>query len=160
MDTPPPAAVAVEPPPVVCAKCGGTPIETGHVAPLCIACRDTLVRRPLPLWLRILTVCTLLLVIGSTIAGIEPFRAAINLKRGERAEQRQDYATAYAAYQKVPAKYADSTRVLIRLAYAAYHTGHDADLRRILRALEGRSASKAEIADVNHLLDQIRLRGR
>lgn len=139
----------------VCSHCRMLPAETGYTMPLCSRCRDTLSSRPLPMWINLVALGVGVVLIVAFVRFPRSLDAAISYERGERAEHSGNYVKAAAEYQKTVKAYPNSTHALVRLAVADYRSGKLAEAEQILGRLEGRQASKDEIAEIEQIANEL-----
>jgi hypothetical protein len=121
--------------PVVCAGCKSPQVVAGFNTPLCQPCRDTLVKRPLPIWLRVVIGIIGLIVIFSATRLPRELRAAIAFDRGETADSKKDYLMAEGEYKAALDVYPDSNDIIGNLAVSAYRAGDKQESDQYVQAL-------------------------
>jgi hypothetical protein len=109
--------------PAACAQCQSPRIVPGYATPLCEPCRNALVNRPLPLWLKIAAGALAVLMMISAVRIPRELNASLAYERGQIAEQKSDYAAAAKDYQNALLSYPKSVDILGALARAAHRSG-------------------------------------
>ena len=150
--------VAEAPPPFTpapqgCVECHSPMVVPGFATPLCQPCRDRLIRRPIPLWLKIAaSVMGLFLLFALTRVPRE-LSAAVACERGKRAEDAGDHAKSLAEYQKALAYYPDAPEVIRGIATAAFHAGDQKTAVEYANKLIGPTgqADKGDVGLINEI---------
>jgi tetratricopeptide (TPR) repeat protein len=138
-----------------CGTCG-QPAEDGYEDALCPECRNTLVYRPFPAWIKVGFVVIGLAALLALIRFPNSLEAGTSWVRGKRAEAERQYPLAIKEYERVLEIFSDSTEAIARLGIVYCRNGDDDRARETLRKLAGRKLDKklaAEIASVVKELD-------
>lgn len=101
-----------------CKNCGDPNIEEGYETNLCNSCREKLVKRPIPIWLKGLGILILVIMIYSVLSFKGNIGAIVSYERALDAEKENRYNTAELNYEKTFEKYQDSNLVITRLFIA------------------------------------------
>jgi hypothetical protein len=134
-----------------CKNCGGLPEDGGYELSLCAPCRDTLCRRPLPVWIWGVFGVVVLVLLAALARFPASVSAGVAFERGRRAEKAGHYALAVSEYQKVTGCFPDSTLALARLGIAQYRAGNTAEAVGVFRELGGRKTSERLAGEVNQV---------
>jgi hypothetical protein len=139
-----------------CQKCSNPEIEEGYHLALCKNCRNELVARPVPFWIKTTAFLIVLLLIVALIRFPETVRADIYYERGIQAEKDHRFTTAVHNYEKAVDRFPDSTTLLTRLFIAYYTNLQIEKADQTLRKIAGRKVFDNELAgEVNQLVDQM-----
>ena len=148
------AAQALDPNP--CCHCEEPQVEQGYALPLCPACRTSLARAPLPLWITATGAATGVMLAIALTRFPGSLSAGVAYERGQRAERAGQYGRAVAEYEHVVARFPESTEAVARLGIAHYRSGHLMDAAKTLDKLGGKEAPSEELAtEVNQVMDEI-----
>jgi tetratricopeptide (TPR) repeat protein len=133
----------------VCANCRSRSPLPGYPTPLCLPCREKLIRFPVPVWMRISAGLILLVMIYSAVTRLPAALSAdLAFDRGKIAAAQGDYPAARHQFTFALTKYPSAGQVLSALAIAASHAGDqetaDASLQR-LKVLAQSDDSQAEL---------------
>ena len=129
--------------------------EDSYQFPLCKECRDSLARRPLPLWIKIGSAVVALVLCFAFAKFPASLRAGIAFERGQKAEAQKKFPLAIDEYQKVLEKFSDSTLVLARLGISEYRAGRLDEAAAVLNKLAGRKTSKQLVGEVNAVIKEM-----
>jgi tetratricopeptide (TPR) repeat protein len=139
-----------------CRNCSNPEVEEGYHLALCKNCRNELVARPVPIWIKTITFLIVLLLIVALIRFPETVRADIYYERGLQAEKNHRFATAVHNYEKVVDRFPNSTTLLTRLFIAYYINIQIDKADETFRKIAGRKVNDHELAgEVNRLVDQM-----
>ena len=143
------------PEPTGCRNCGKEPTEPGYKVALCQQCRNVLAQRPLP---KTITGAGAVVGLALLIAFArfpEALSTGIAYERGHRAEARHDYQAAVTQYQRVTARFPNSTQALGRLCVASFHAGQLDVTVDTLDQLKDREVSKELADEVKPIVGQL-----
>ncbi len=78
-----------------CANCDNPQVEHGHATPLCIECRQALIKYPIPRWLWLFAAGIALLLVYNIVKLPRYLNAALHLTYAEQGVHDRNYHTAY-----------------------------------------------------------------
>jgi hypothetical protein len=150
------AAGPSQPPPLPetstkCQSCGAEP-EQGFAIPLCQDCRTKMARHPIPIGIKLAGAGIVLLLIFALARIPSSISAAIAFERGERNEQKFQFAQAESEYQKSVQAFPRSDLAHARLFVAAYRARDAGMARREFKYLRGRRMDAKIVGEINALL--------
>jgi hypothetical protein len=140
---------------VYCEQCNGLNVEPGYEIGLCVSCRDTLVRRPVPGWLLVTSALVLVVVLIALIRVPAALEAGIAMERGRRAEAAKDYSVAVAEYQRIVTRYPKATEARARLGISHFRAGHLSEAVATLDSLSGEKTDDDLADEVNGVIAEI-----
>jgi hypothetical protein len=120
-----------------CQNCGKPDTEPGYELPLCVECRDRLVDRGLPLWVKGFFGLVILVFLGGIIALPGTLKAGIAYERGQRAYEAGQFAQAIPELKVAASRFPGSVKVRSYLALALHKAGKSAEAAAVLAGLEG-----------------------
>ena len=100
----------------VCEACKSNVPDPAYAFPLCRNCREALINRPFPQWIKIAMILIVALMLYSGFKFPLAFNAGLANQSAEKAEAVADYTTAISDYQKILALFPDSEEHKARLA--------------------------------------------
>lgn len=150
------AAGPSQPPPLPeeskkCQSCGMEP-ESGFPILLCATCRTNLARQPIPVGIKLAGVAIALLLICALIRIPSSISAAIAFERGERSEQKLQFAAAENEYQKAVFAFPGSDLAHARLFVTAYRAKDAGTARHEFEYLRGRKVDAKIVGEITALL--------
>jgi tetratricopeptide (TPR) repeat protein len=138
----------------ICENCG-VPAEPEYELHLCTSCREKLVNRPFPVWIKTSAFIVTAIIIFALTRFSIPFNAYVAFEKGRKAETERKYGLAIEEYLKVFEHFPNSTDVIARLGISYYEDGQISKAIETLVLLEGRSTSNKLIDEVNYYIDKI-----
>lgn len=139
-----------------CSICGNSDIEDSYQLALCTNCREKLIKRPLPVWVKGIFVLMAILFIVAITRFPSTFKAGIAFERGMRAEASGKYLTAMKEYKVVTDRFPNSTLSLARLFISTYNNGSVSEAYEIFKKIAGRNPKDQSIVtEVNGTIDRI-----
>jgi len=148
---PPPLPLSENP---VCNLCGGQPLSTVSQLPVCEPCRQKLIRRPLPLWIKTAAALIAILLMVAFVRFPAALWAGVHYERGQRLERAGKNDLAVAEYEEASRRYHTSTKLHLRFAVAAFKAGDIQKSAHELESLSGREVSRDEATEAQWLGDQ------
>jgi hypothetical protein len=150
------AAVSGEPPPLPAEpgrrqSCGTEP-EPGCAIALCGDCRTRMARNRIPIGIKLAGLAIALLLILALTRIPSSISAAIWFERGERSEQKLQFATAESEYQKSVQAFPRSDLAHARLFVAAYRARDIGTARHEFEYLRGRQLDAKLVGEISALL--------
>jgi hypothetical protein len=150
------AAAPSQPPPLPeeakkCQSCGAEP-EKGFAIPLCSDCRTKMARQPIPIAIKLAGIAIALLLLFALTRIPSSISAAIAFERGERSEQKLQFATAENEYQKSVLAFPRSDLAHARLFVVAYRARDVGTARREFEYLRGRRLDAKLVGEISALL--------
>ena len=122
----------------LCDLCRERPIATDITKlPVCEVCRERLVRRPFPMWIKLVAVGVVILMIVAFVEGQAGLEAALEFERGHRNELAGHYAAALSHYELANKALPGSTRITLALARSAMNLNHPDRAAELLLSLRG-----------------------
>jgi tetratricopeptide (TPR) repeat protein len=106
-----------------CIKCNSPDILTGYPNKLCADCRTSLIKFPIPMWVKLFGAGVLMVMIIAMIWLPENFRAALDLAKAEKAEAKREYFTEQQSLEKALKIAPNSEEILLHLAIASFYNG-------------------------------------
>lgn len=135
-----------------CQMCFSNNIEEEYHLKLCRDCRDKLVARPIPIWIKAVSVLLVLLLLFALIRFPAIVQAHVHYKKGVRAEQELRYMTAAQNFQIASEQFPKSTDLLIKLFKAYYYDLQIDKADEVLQQIVGRKVSDETAAELNSLV--------
>jgi TolA-binding protein len=140
--------------PTVCQICGGAPLSELSKLAVCEPCRQKLIRRPLPVWIKAAAAIICVLLVAAFVRFPAALRAGVNYERAQTHERSGQYTLAVAEFEEAARRYPDSTELKLHLAIAAYKAGDTMKSARVLDSLAGRQIPKSMASDARWLEQQ------
>ena len=140
----------------VCDSCKVNPPESGYAYPLCPKCRQTLMNRPYPNWIKVVMLMVGVLIIISAFNLPTALQAGNALSTAKKAEAISDYTSAILEYQKIIALYPESQEHKARLAICYMKTN---DLRKasdIINSIDEKKLSQKVVVELNDLMSKLK----
>ncbi len=129
----------------LCVHCGQHPPEGSSLTPLCAACRQALIKYPIPKWIWAFAAGVLVLMVVGFIRMPSFYTQVSEMARAEKAMDQRNYVTAIRALDKVLAKSPDR---LEANGYMLIASAYNHDLLRMQAAykqVEGRDMKDAAL---------------
>lgn len=140
----------------VCAACRSAPVKEGCETALCKNCRDMLVNRPMPLWVKAAFAVMLYILIVAMMQFPSALDAAAAFKRGLKAEESKQYSTAVKEYGKSLKKYPNSPIILGRLFIGHYYNGRYEEAVNALNRIAGKKINDNNLLkDINDTMQKM-----
>lgn len=130
-----------------CQSCGGREIEAGFTLALCHECRTQLSRRPVPVWIKGITVVIVILLVYAMAHFPSTLTAGIHYKRGVQAYADHKNLTAAREFEQASERFPDSTKILARLFLAYYHSDRINEANQVFGRISGEEAEDEEMAN-------------
>jgi hypothetical protein len=140
----------------VCKACKQNSPDPSYTFPLCPQCREQLIRRPFPNWIKFSMIAIAGLMLFSAFSLPTAFKAIISLKSGRSAETSADFKTAISEYQKILALFPNSPEHKARLAICYLKTGEIQLASDVLKNIDNKSLSKSTIKEINTLIGNLK----
>jgi tetratricopeptide (TPR) repeat protein len=128
-----------------CACCGKQELEEGYVTPLCKECRQALVKRPIPLWIKGVSGVVVAIMLAAFFQFPSALGAGIHYEKGIKAENQKKYVTAVAEFTKAAQKYSDSTLIHCKLYIAYYYNEQIDEAYKEFNNISGKSIDSEEV---------------
>jgi len=141
--------------PQVCAACGQPAAFAQDELPLCPACLQAMIDRPLPRWLYVTAAIIGLIVLLALLKFPASLGAEIAFERGKRAEAARNYPLAEQQYAIVVKRFPSSTLALARLGIASYRAGDIVMTIDCYDKLRGRESSDKVIIEFNAMMSEL-----
>src|SRR6266853_3396325 len=138
----------------VCKLCGGQPLSAVSQLPVCEPCRQKLIRRPLPLWIKTAAALIAILLVVAFVRFPAALWAGIHYERGQRFERAGKNDLAVMEYEEASRRYHTSTELHLRLAIAAFKAGDIKKSAQELDSLSGREVPKDMATEARWLENQ------
>ena len=129
----------------VCKACKQNSPDPSCAFPLCPQCRQQLIRRPFPMWIKIAMIIIAGLMVYSAFSLPTAFIAVTASKTGRNAETAADFHSAILEYQKILVFFPNSQEHKARLAICYLKTGEIQQASDILKYINEKSLSKSTI---------------
>jgi hypothetical protein len=141
--------------PTHCVQCGAPDFSKATNLPVCEPCRQALVKRPFPGWVKASAAAMFVLLIISVVQLPARWSQAVVLKHGEKLAHAGKWDDAHECYHSFQNQALSTEDVPFSLDYceAAAMSGHLRDAVAILDHLNGKNFSNVEI-DRAHRLEQ------
>jgi predicted Zn finger-like uncharacterized protein len=139
----------------VCEICQKKPPDPDYAFPLCHACRELLINRPFPNWIKIVMVIVGILLLYSVLKFPIAFTAGLAEKSAKKAESISDFSSAISAYQKVLALFPESEEHKARLAICYIKTGEIGQAQVILERIDDKKLSQNVVKELNALINEL-----
>lgn len=107
----------------VCGACQTNAPDPTYAFPLCRNCREKLINRPFPQWIKIVMIIVVALILYSAFKFPIAFKAGLAKQSAKQAEAAADYALAISEYQKILTLFPDSEEHKALLAVYYIKTG-------------------------------------
>jgi len=148
------AAAPGQPPPLAevtkaCRSCGA---ESDFAIPLCADCRTKLAQQPIPVGIKLAGIAIALLLLLALTRIPSSLSAAIAFERGERSEQKLQFALAENEYQKSVLAFPRSDLAHTRLFVAAYRARDTGTARHEFEYLRGRRLDAKLVGEISAIL--------
>jgi hypothetical protein len=124
---------------IACIRCGNLEILEGYPNKLCLNCRESLIKFPIPLWVKLFGTGVALVMLISIIWLPKNLQAAIALSRAERAEKKFNYITEQQELEKAKKTVPGSIDILAHLVIASFYNGDFKTLDSASNALENKN---------------------
>lgn len=128
-----------------CAGCEQPLFERTGRTPLCSDCRARFIRYPVPNWIKLFGAAVLIMTVYGLTRLPSSLTAAIHHKRGERAMERHQYATAQRELEAAVKMQPDYLEANLHLLIAAYYNEDFAAAYRTSQKLDGREVEDKEL---------------
>ncbi len=153
MSESPPVSSAANQAPTHCVQCGSPDFSKATNLPVCEPCRQALVKRPFPGWVKGSAAGILVLLIISVAQLPARWSQAVVLKRGEKLAHAGKWNEAYECYHSFQNQALSTEDVPFSLDYceAATMSGHQREAWAILDHLGGKRFSDVQIARAHQL---------
>jgi hypothetical protein len=140
----------------VCKACKQNSPDPSYAFPLCPQCRQQLIRRPFPIWIKIAMIIIAGLMVYSASSLPTAFIAVTASKTGRNAETVADFHSAIVEYQKILVFFPDAQEYKARLAICYLKTGAAEQASDIFKNLNEKSLSKSTIMELNSLVSNLK----
>lgn len=131
-----------------CKSCSNPEIEDGYALLLCKECRNQLVARSVPLWIKGTTFVIAILLVYALIRFPATLQAGVHYEKGLRAEQETLFKTAAEHYEQAVDRFPDSTLILSKLFLAYFANGQVNEAYQTFDLIAGREASSNDMANI------------
>ena len=140
----------------VCQLCRQRPIATAITnLPVCEPCRELLIRRPFPTWIKLVATVVLVLMLVAFVRGLKTFDAAMELERGQRNEQANQYAAAMYHYEMAEKDFPGSPKIGLLMAHCALRLDQPRRAAEIMVRLNGMRVEGAEALQAGEIERQL-----
>jgi hypothetical protein len=140
----------------ICDACKSNVPDPAYAFPLCQNCRDSLVNRPFPRWIKIVMILIVLLLLYSGFKFPLAFNAGLANQSAKKAEAMADYSNAILGYQKILALFPDSEEHKARLAVCYIKNGELRQAGDILKNINDKRLSQKVVQELNALIEEIK----
>lgn len=142
----------------LCAGCGNASIQEGYEAALCENCRNTLVNKPVPVWIKAAFGVVVVILIAALMRFPSALNAAAAFERGIKAEKSKQYFTAVKEYKEALKEYPDSTLIIGRLFISHYYNGQFEEAVNTIGRIEGKEINDEDLLkDINSTLQKMEI---
>ncbi len=137
-----------------CKDCEARIPEPGYDYQLCSQCRQAMINRPYPSWIKAFMVIVVLLIGLSSYYLHTAVKAGYAFRVAKKAEANRDYPAAIAQYQKILAVFPESQEHSARLAICYIKANETQKALPLILALDEKKLSSSLIDELNALIDQ------
>lgn len=143
-----------------CQMCGREHRHSGEYdLPVCEDCRDTLLARPFPKWIKLFIIFILVVSAASLLKLPGVLAYSIDYEKGVKSSEAHKYVSAQLHFEKVSKIFPESTEVLAKLYESYYENGSYQEAYGILdKIIAADSEPEATFADrINAITDKMEL---
>jgi hypothetical protein len=135
-----------------CAQCGNPEYVEGHATRLCASCRQSLIKFPIPLWVKLFGAAIVLLMVVALVLSPNNFTAAIALSRAQRYEKAHLYVSEQKELNKALAIVPGSKQAQAHMAIASFYNADMVTYGDMMNNLVGKEFEDAELLrELNNL---------
>lgn len=132
-------------PKTVCIKCGDPEVLEGYPNKLCGDCRQSLIKFPVPLWVKLFGAGVALIMLISIFWLPKNIEAAMALARAERAEKQHNFISEQAELEKAKKIVPTSVDVQAHLLIASFYNGDFKTLSNTADFLENKKVEDSAL---------------
>ncbi|MBF0473876.1 MAG: tetratricopeptide repeat protein [Nitrospirae bacterium] len=140
----------------VCGACKSNVPDPAYAFPLCKNCREVLINRPFPQWIKILMILIIALLLYSSFKFPHTFNAGLANNSAKKAEAMADYSTAISEYKKILTLFPDSEEHKARLAVCYVKNGEIRQAADILIKIDDKKLSQGVVKELNALFEKVK----
>lgn len=128
-----------------CVNCGHPIVVEGYPNPLCSDCRQSLIKYPIPVYIKIFAVLIVLVMIYSLTKLPHNLMAVVHYERGLKAAGLNDYATASREFKSTLSKEPDFVKAKFQLLISAAEELDYATVFELSNELKGQEVEDAAL---------------
>ncbi len=140
----------------ICGACKSNVPDPAYAFPLCRNCREALINRPFPQWIKIVMILIVALLLYSGFKFPLAFNAGLANQSAKKAEAMADYSTAISEYQKILTLFPDSEEHKARLAVCYIKNGEIRQAADILKKINDKKLSQKVVKELNALIKEVK----
>jgi tetratricopeptide (TPR) repeat protein len=137
-----------------CKACKVRLPEPGYDYRLCAECRQGMINRPYPSWIKAFMVIVVLLILLSSYYLPTALQAGYSFRVAKKAEANRDYPAAIEQYQKILAVFPASQKHQARLAICYLQIKDTKKALPLILALDEKKLPDALIEEINGLIEK------
>lgn len=139
-----------------CGACQQNAPDPAYAFPLCRSCREMLINRPFPKWIKIVMIIVGALLLYSAFRFPIAFNAGLAKRSAKKAERVSDFSSAISEYQKILALFPDSEEHKARLAVCYIKNGEIQQAADILKKIDDKKLSQNVVKELNALINELK----
>lgn len=140
----------------ICKACQRIAPDPAYAFPLCRSCRESLINRPFPNWIKIIITLVGVLLLYSAFKFPIAFNAGLAQQSAKKSEAISDFSSAIPEYQKVLALFPNSEEHKARLAVCYIKSGELNQAADILKKIDDKKLSQKVIKELNALIKEVK----
>jgi predicted Zn-dependent protease len=135
-----------------CVQCGNPDYLEGHATRLCSSCRQSFIKYPIPLWVKLFGASVVVFMVVSLVLSPKNFTAAIALSRAEHFEKAHMYVSEQKELNNALAIVPESKQAQAHMAIASFYNADMVTYGDIMNKLVGKEFEDAELLrELNNL---------